>query len=92
MKVLQNQTDKDTQYSMCNSGDVRLVGGATNASGVVEVCRNNVWGTMCSNYFGTSDARVVCRQLGFQDGYGELSGNCCIEKLLVNGLHIHCPL
>ena len=51
------------------------MGGATNASGVVEVCKNNVWGTMCSIYFNINDARVACRQLsGFQDGNGELSG------------------
>ena len=65
--------DNNTQYSDCNSGDVRLIGGATNASGVIEVCKNNVWGTMCSNYFDYRDARVVCRQLGFQDGYGWLN-------------------
>ena len=65
-------TDNDAQYSVCNSGDVRLVGGATNVSGVVEVCTNNVWGTMCSNHINGSYASVVCRQLGFQDGYGRL--------------------
>ena len=61
-------TDNDAQYSECQSGNVRLVGGATNASGVVEVCKNNVWGTMCFDRSYGSFSRVVCRQLGFQDG------------------------
>ena len=26
---------------------------------------NNAWGSVCNNRFGTNDAVVVCRQLGF---------------------------
>ena len=46
-------------------GDIRLVGGTTNRQGRVEVCNNNAWGTVCDDAFGTSDANVACRQLGF---------------------------
>jgi deleted-in-malignant-brain-tumors protein 1 len=31
----------------------------------VEICNNNVWGTVCDNFWGTTDAQVACRQLGF---------------------------
>ena len=49
----------------CSHGDVRLVGGTVEHEGRVEVCFNGVWDTVTDDLWGTSDARVVCRQLGF---------------------------
>ena len=32
----------------------------------MEVCIGKVWGTVCHYGWSSSDARVVCRQLGFE--------------------------
>ena len=31
----------------------------------MEICNNGIWGTVCDNFWGTADAQVACRQLGF---------------------------
>lgn len=49
----------------CITGDVRLVGSNSSREGRVEICINAVWGTVTDDFWGSFDALVVCRQLGF---------------------------
>ena len=49
----------------CTNGQLRLAGSNIENEGRVEVCMNNVWSTVCGDSWGSSDATVVCQQLGY---------------------------
>ena len=50
----------------CNTGELQLFGGNVPNEGRVEVCiSTNLWSTVCDDNWGSIDATVVCRQLGY---------------------------
>ena len=63
--------------AVCRQGDLRLQGGRNANEGRVEFCNNNAWGTVCDDLWGTQDAQVACRQLGFS-----ANGKVYVQKSL----------
>ena len=49
----------------CTHGQLRLMGGNVAIEGRVEICINSAWGTVCGDSWESTDASVVCRQLGY---------------------------
>ena len=46
-------------------GAIRLVNSSNVERGRLEVCIGGKYGTVCDDYWDAREAKVVCRQLGF---------------------------
>lgn len=56
-----------TAAAQCNDGDLHLFGGDNQREGNLQICFNQVWGSVCHNRgdFSIDEARVACNQLGY---------------------------
>ena len=62
----------DIKPNGCTNGDVRLVSRTSAGSGIVQICVNGTWSSLCSmsSSFDMNEAVVMCRKLGFQTNGG----------------------
>ncbi|KAL5489108.1 hypothetical protein EMCRGX_G018163 [Ephydatia muelleri] len=73
----------------CQTGAVRLVASAFTSQGTVEVCYENIWGSVCSISWDSSDASVVCKQLGYNGtslAYSNAYFGQSVSPILLTGL------
>ena len=63
--------------------DIRLVDGVTPADGRVEICLNGYWGTLCQEHWGYKEARVVCRQLGYDGCESYIAKHSVSDSLFI---------
>ena len=47
------------------NGDVKLSGSSDPLRGRIEICMNEMWGTICDDFWDVNDTAVICQQLGF---------------------------
>ncbi len=74
----------------CTENSLRIVplrsNGNSPTEGRLEICRNNRWGTVCSQGWDDSDAAVACRQLDIQSGK-VISGTFCCCVVFITIVH-----
>ena len=51
----------------CEENAIQLLEVQNKFKGLVEVCKEGKWKTVCNQKWGDKEARVVCRQLGFAE-------------------------
>lgn len=59
----------------CDEGDIRLIESSNRFQiGLIEICVNGIWGTICRDSWGNVEASIACKQLGYSP-YGTFINN-----------------
>ncbi|KAL5013383.1 hypothetical protein ScPMuIL_007653 [Solemya velum] len=84
-----------------NDTGIRMVNGSASNKGRIEVSFDGEWGTIGSYYWGSQDAKVVCKMFGFDGGFpvvwsyfGEGTGPIWLSDVSCGGQEIslfECP-
>ena len=63
--VMAESGDLFDDESPCSNGSVRLVNATEGrfVAGAIQLCFNDVWGTVCQKFWGIEETRVTCREL-----------------------------
>ena len=49
----------------CEGNGIRVMFGSSEYEGTLEICENNIWGSIAGMAWGDTNAAVVCAELGF---------------------------
>ena len=64
--VIRSMSVHTTSYTAeCEDGDIKLLGGASEVEGRLEMCFNKRWTTIDGDGWTHTDTEVACRELGF---------------------------
>ncbi|XP_064609094.1 deleted in malignant brain tumors 1 protein-like [Liolophura sinensis] len=90
-------TTNTTLFIYCPASEsrdlsLRLTGGPDERRGRLEMLRNGEWGTICGETFSLLNAKVVCRQMGFNESLahfyyldGMATGNTSLKRVRCTG-------
>ena len=59
--------------TVCTDNEVRLQGGITATQGRVEICRENIWTSVCGQEWDREYAELICEELGHRRDGGFVS-------------------
>ncbi|CAI8032257.1 Deleted in malignant brain tumors 1 protein, partial [Geodia barretti] len=78
----------------CRDGEIMLAGGQYESEGTIQICIDDVWGTVCDDLWDQTDAGVVCNVLGYTNGsaialrgahFGEGTGPIHLDNVICTG-------
>ncbi|XP_062578441.1 CD5 antigen-like [Saccostrea cucullata] len=79
------------------NGSVRLINGSSPSNGRLEIYYSGVWGTVCGDNWGSTEAGVICAMMGFSrvnatpyssSWYGTGSGPIWLTDVICNGTEV----